>query len=508
MEKYSESFDETVSCTVEKSSTDDNLLVAPCLGIIWHPDQSRVGQIASLFHKEEKQMELSRFSPLFYDDIESLGAPLLDGHISRSPIIIKRVSAREYQITPPASKMEVMVNGTIISESRRVSLDEQGREIIISISNKIIIAIFERPVARTSLANKFGIKGISASVFQMWRSIELAAPYNTPVLIRGETGTGKELIAQALHALSTRAESQMLSINMATLTGDLAVSELFGAAKGAYTGASSDRAGLFEQASDSSLFLDEIAATAENIQPMLLRVLETQEIRRVGDGRSRKVNARVIAATDQNMEAEEFNQPLLRRLEAIVINIPPLRNRRVDIGQLVLHFLGNAVENYHGGLAELISGEQILKLVLHEWPGNIRELRNIVQQVAMGIPPKLFSEPLKGLDQHSELIRNTTPRKKYRDKKSVSEDEMLSALNTHNWCIKESAIALNISRTGLYDLMQNSPRVRRAEEIEDQEIALITSKGIGNINTWAKELRVGREALKRRLKVMNLTCLL
>ena len=505
MESYSESFDETVSCSVEKSSLDEKLLVAPCLGIIWHADQSRVGQIASLFHKKENQMELSRFTPLFYGDLENLGAPLLDEHISRKPILIKRVKPREYMITPPISNMEVMVNGVEINEPSLFSIDELGREIIISISNKIILAIFERPVAHVNTASKFGIKGVSAAIFQMWRSIELAAPYNTPVLIRGETGTGKELVAQALHRLSTRVDKPMLNINMATLTGDLAVSELFGAVKGSYTGANADRAGLFEQASDSSLFLDEIAATAENIQPMLLRVLETQEVRRVGDAHTRKVNARIIAATDHSMEQGEFNQPLLRRLESIVINVPPLRHRRVDIGELIVHFLGKEVENNQENLAKLINGKQILKLVLHEWPGNIRELRNTVQQLVMGIPVKLLDEPHDVLPQSTRKI---VERKKYRDKKSVTEDEMLLALDKNNWSIKSSAITLNISRTALYDLMQASTKVRRVEDITDKEIDLLTSKEKGDINTWAKELRVGKDSLRRRLKEMNFLYLL
>jgi len=481
----------------------------PALGIVWHPDLTRVGEFAFLPRRGADCAFLSRTVPLFSaescsagDDATS-GKPLFDRHVSRSPIIIVPAGRGAYEITPPESSMWVSVNGRKITQSEVFSLDELGRDIIISLSDKIILSLFESPVERSSEAQNSGLIGISAELQKIWSIIQQAAPTDLPVLIEGKTGTGKELVAQALHALSRRSCEQMLSVNMATVSGDLAMADLFGASKGAFTGSVRDRMGLFEHANESTLFLDEIGNTPSRVQPMLLRALEAGEIRRVGETKVRHITARIVAATDQPLGQEQFNQPLLRRLEAIKIKMPLLAARRVDIGLLVRHFMQKIPSTAAHLGEDMVPGGWIARLALYDWPGNVRELRSAVQQMALGQQPSV----IKGKSQQVERKPCSTvvkPRKKYRSSDNVDEKEMLAALDTNEWCIKSAAQSLNISRTALYELISKSPNVRKANDLSDREIREVIGDNPHDVGMLAKKLRVSRTALKNRIKRLSL----
>jgi DNA-binding NtrC family response regulator len=220
------------------------------------------------------------------------------------------------------------------------------------------------------------------SLFELVRRI---AASEIPVLIMGETGAGKEIIAQAVHAWSKRHAARMVSINCAAMSETLLESELFGHEKGAFTGASATKAGLFEEASGGTVFLDEIGECSPRTQAELLRVLETKRFSRVGSLRERTANVRIVAATNRPLEDEiragRFRQDLYFRLNTATVTVPPLRDRPLDLPVLARNFLqeGSARE---GRPTMTLSSDAIQRIALHDWPGNIRELRNLMDFLA------------------------------------------------------------------------------------------------------------------------------
>jgi transcriptional regulator with PAS, ATPase and Fis domain len=227
-----------------------------------------------------------------------------------------------------------------------------------------------------------GFFGNSPQVEELLQTVAMVAPTELSVLINGESGTGKEVIANAVHALSKRKNRTMVSVNCGAIPEGILESELFGHEKGSFTGAVGQKKGYFEVADKGTIFLDEIGEMSLNTQVKLLRVLESSEFMRVGGTATQKVDVRVIAATNKNLEQavqeNEFRRDLYFRLKAITINIPPLRNRKEDIQGLVIHFAQLYAEkntiNFKG-----FSPEAINELIDYSWPGNVRELRNFVE---------------------------------------------------------------------------------------------------------------------------------
>src|SRR5436853_144074 len=224
----------------------------------------------------------------------------------------------------------------------------------------------------------------SRAVKQVIERIEKVAPTAARVLITGENGTGKELVARAIHALSPRARGPFVEVNCAAIPTELIESELFGHMKGSFTGAFADRSGKFELADGGTLFLDEIGDMSLSAQAKVLRALEEGVISRVGSGKTLAVDVRVVAATNKDLRAEiaagRFREDLLYRLNVVPIEVPPLRARRADVPQLVEHFTARLTER--GGLqAKGVDPEALKRLAAYDWPGNIRELRNAVERL-------------------------------------------------------------------------------------------------------------------------------
>ena len=223
------------------------------------------------------------------------------------------------------------------------------------------------------------LAGTSAPMRELRRLLDrvAAAPY--PVLVLGESGTGKELVARAVHAKSPRASRPFVAANCASIPENLLEAELFGHAKGAFTGADRDRAGLFEQAHGGTLFLDEVACLSPRAQESLLRVLETGEIRRVGGAKAESVDVRVVAATNENLE-EDFRRDLYYRLNVLRLEIPPLRDRAEDLPLLAETLLKRVAAET--GLKRRLAPDALAALAAHRWPGNVRELENALRRAA------------------------------------------------------------------------------------------------------------------------------
>jgi transcriptional regulator with GAF, ATPase, and Fis domain len=231
-----------------------------------------------------------------------------------------------------------------------------------------------------------GIIGTSAAMMAVYRRTRLVAPSPASVLLVGETGTGKELIARAIHQLSPRADGPYVRVNCGALSESLLESELFGHIKGAFTGAVDNKTGRFEAAHGGTIFLDEIACMSQKLQVKLLRVLQEREFERVGESRTVRVDTRLIAATNQSLEQEiearRFRADLYYRLNVVPIHLPPLRERREDIPALARFFLEVYSDLNHRPTPAL--PEDVLRILLaHNWPGNVRELENCIERAVV-----------------------------------------------------------------------------------------------------------------------------
>ena len=250
------------------------------------------------------------------------------------------------------------------------------------------------------------IVGKSPALEAVLEQVERVAPTDSTVLIQGETGTGKELIAQAIHNVSRRYGRPYVKLNCAAIPFDLLESELFGYERGAFTGAIAQKIGRFEMAHTGTLFLDEIGDIPLPLQPKLLRVLQEQEFERLGSGRTHRVDVRLVAATHQDLaqmvKRNEFRSDLYYRLNVFPIVLPPLRKRREDIALLVSHF----VETFSRRMNKRISSvpkETLDAFTSYSWPGNVRELQNLVERAVIQSDNGVLANPLPPLD--SSLIR-------------------------------------------------------------------------------------------------------
>jgi transcriptional regulator with GAF, ATPase, and Fis domain len=259
--------------------------------------------------------------------------------------------------------------------------------------------------SRFSDRNLIAVSGAFLHVVESARRVAAA---NATVLIEGETGTGKELIARLIHEHSSRANGPFVAVNCGALAESLLESELFGHVKGAFTGAVADRKGRFEAAHGGTIFLDEIGDVSPAMQVRLLRVLQEMEIERVGDNRVRKLDVRVVAATNRTLEDEvthgAFRADLYYRLNVVYLHLPPLRQRREDIPHLVEHFLGRFCQR-HTRFIESVSREVLETLTRYPWPGNVRELENCIEKMVVMAPgkeltPDLLPMPVVAFDPH------------------------------------------------------------------------------------------------------------
>jgi transcriptional regulator with GAF, ATPase, and Fis domain len=299
---------------------------------------------------------------------------------------------------------------------------------------------------------RFGrLIGKSRAMQQVYRLIELLKDSTATVLIQGETGTGKELVAEAIHFHSPRAEGPLIKVNCAALPESLVEDELFGHVRGAFTGAVSDKPGRIELAHGGTLFLDEVGDLGPSVQAKLLRVLETGEFERLGDPRTRRAEVRIIAATNTDLRAavaeHRFREDLFFRLNVVPIYLPPLRERMEDIPLLAAHFLEHIRRNT--GRDVRLGHDALRAMLRYRWPGNVRELKNALEYAAIvcegttihatDLPPNICespSEPRVPAEITSEPVR------------------LRAALEACNWEIKRCADLLGIDRSTLWRKMK------------------------------------------------------
>src|SRR5579872_2370298 len=256
------------------------------------------------------------------------------------------------------------------------------------------------------------IVGDSPALRVVLEQAERVAAGDTTVLIQGETGTGKELIAHAIHKASSRSGQPLIKLNCAAIPFDLLESELFGHERGAFTGAIAQKIGRFELADKGTLFLDEVGDIPSPLQPKLLRVLQEQEFERLGSGRTHRVDVRVVAATHRDLEQmvkrNEFRGDLYYRLNVFPVLLPPLRARQEDIQKLVTHFVG-FYSRQIGKRIEHIADDTMAALLSYPWPGNVRELQNLIQRAVILSSDGVLPNPLPSNHQETvTVVSNST----------------------------------------------------------------------------------------------------
>jgi formate hydrogenlyase transcriptional activator len=295
--------------------------------------------------------------------------------------------------------------------------------------------------------------GESAALKRALSQAETVAPTDSTVLILGETGTGKEMIARAIHDLSRRREGTFVKINCAAIPTGLLESELFGHEKGAFTGAIAQKIGRFELAHHGTLFLDEVGDIPLELQPKLLRVLQEREFERLGGTRTIRVDVRVVAATNRNLapmvEEGLFRRDLYYRLNVFPIMIPPLRERSEDIPLLVRYFVQKYARLMDRRI-ETISAEEMDALTRYHWPGNVRELENLIERAVILSPGPELRVPVAELKQHSEAPSNLTLQ-------AAEREHIIRVLRETNWVVggpRGAATRLAMKRTTLQSKMR------------------------------------------------------
>jgi two-component system nitrogen regulation response regulator NtrX len=321
------------------------------------------------------------------------------------------------------------------------------------------------------MESKYELVGQSPALRNVLEAVTRAAPTNATVLLLGESGVGKELVARTIHRNSPRAGQRFVQVNCAAIPEELIESELFGHEKGSFTGATEKQVGKFEQADRGTIFLDEVGDMSQKTQAKVLRVLQEQEVERLGSARTIKVDVRVIAATNKHLEDAisrgEFREDLFFRLNVIPIVVPPLRERREDIPRLVQHFAKRTAEE-HNLKPKRFDPAAMDALQRHRWRGNIRELRNAVERVLIMTPSDMVrvddlpveirnADPPRAAPELETVARSSEPggAGTLREFKDAAERAYLvQKLRENNWNISRTAELIDTPRSNLYKKLE------------------------------------------------------
>jgi two-component system nitrogen regulation response regulator GlnG len=501
-------------------ATEPGSVRLPGLTVLYHPDLRRVGERAIL--SELRPERLSRLEPPFAAPVAGArAAPLAHRRLSRQPLILeahgKEIVLRADGGTP------VVADGQPVSGERRFEAGEIERGVVLLLAGRVVLLLHRLDPYTDPALPHFGLVGEHPAMVALRRSLQQVAGAAVPVLLRGESGTGKELVAEALHQAGRRRDGPFVAVNMAAVPASLAAAELFGAARGAFTGADRRRDGFFARAHGGTLFLDEVGEMPAEVQTLLLRCLETGEIQPVGEA-PRRVDVRLVAATDADLEgavaAGRFRAPLLYRLDGYRIRLPPLRDRREDFGRLLVEFLRQELQAV--GEPERLEAETpwlpaplVARLVLHSWPGNVRQLRNVVRQLVIAnrgrtearLDPALeeaLLEPAAAPPPPSAPPPPAPVQAEPRKPADVTEEELLAALRATRFRPHAAARRLGIPRPSIYHLMKKSPRLQAAAHLTPEDLEAARRRFGADVAAMAAALEVSEQGLRRRLRQLGL----
>jgi two-component system, NtrC family, nitrogen regulation response regulator GlnG len=504
-------------------TTDDSTLQLPrirrapaasaqlALAIVAHPDLTRVGELCAV----RDSVEVSRRAPWFEQPGRLDALPLDVPHILRSPVIRIDGDAAGARVTFVHDRARVRCDGEPLHAERVFSGATLQAGVWIDIDGQVGLWLHTRAALAVDAATH-GLVGISTEMWALREAIARVGATDAAVLIRGETGTGKELVAAALHAESARASSTMLSVNVGALAPSVLASALFGHRKGAFTGASDARRGYFREANGGTLFLDEIGEANADVQAALLRTLESGEVLPIGADRPERVDVRVIAATDAPLEQAvadgRFRAPLLHRLAQLSVTIPPLRERRVDIAVLFAHFVQREADalgvRWRRDPREpaWVPTSVVERVMAHAWPGNVRELRNAARAAVVQSAGRdeLTLPPLVRAVAPTALDRSEAAELPKRVLNEIPLDELLAALEAHAFRPEPAAALLGISKSSMYELIKLHPEIPSSGALPADAIEAALRASGGDIARAAMALRVPKRGLMHRMRKLGL----
>lgn len=511
--------EEETTLQPRKSTAKTAAKPVPTLTIMSHPNPGFMGRRVFLTDLQRgKPTALSRLEPLFRPPGAALGEPLADRCISRQPLWLKPGGDSALLLDPGATPTTLQVDVAAEDGVYAVPLTRLSQGFPIILADRILLLLhWAVPNDPPSSTRDHGLVGDSAVMVQLRREIERVADLKTPVLLRGASGTGKELVARAIHQ-HAGGKGPLICVNLGAIPQNLAASELFGAVKGAFTGAVRDQQGYFRAAQGGTLFLDEVGEASAEVQVMLLRALETGDIHPVGAPRSIAVNTRVIAATDADLEKhmadQSFKTPLFHRLAGYQIRVPRLADRLEDLPRLFLHFArrelaatgeSRRLEPANRDQAPWLPPTLAAQLINEPWPGNVRQLRNVVRRLVIahrGQPQLQFEAGvaalLSGASQANAAQHDagTPPRRK---PGSVDTDALKAALRACDGNIKAAAQHLGMARTSVYELIKKTPGLRTAADLDAAELAAAMDANNGDIAAVAHHFCISQKALRLRL---------
>jgi len=374
--------------------------------------------------------------------------------------------------------IETAVNATKAGALDFIEKPLTGDKLLLTVQNALALARLkgENQRLRQRAKTDFAMIGKGNAMHAIFDKVGKTAPTNGRVLITGENGTGKELVARAIHEHSRRADGPFVKLNCAAIPSELIESELFGHEKGAFTGATQQRRGKFELADGGTLFLDEIGDMTPSAQAKVLRVLQENELERVGGGETIKVDVRVVAATNKNLATEiaaaRFREDLFYRLAVVPIELPPLRARREDIPSLVEHFCAQACAD-NGRKTKRVAQGAMTLIMQHDWPGNVRELKNVVERLVIltgdadVITEADVGDALPRVKAvKSEFLRGTP----FKDLVAAAErDIIVAALDANDHHVSNTARELQLERSHLYKKMRALGIDHRSGEAADDD---------------------------------------
>ena len=510
------------------------------LTIVFHPNIARIGETAAVPRRRGRSPQiLGRSSPLFSAGEDIPGRALEERHVSRQALEVQ-YDERQLRLRKPEAASRCKIGGEELIGQTIVAWDalRSGVPIMLGHSVVLLLRLGDHPGPDLPADWPGGpLRGSSAYMRILRGQLAHLGASEAHVLVRGETGTGKELVATSLHAASPRAQAALVSVNMSAIPGDLAPAALFGTARGSFTGAREATAGYFEQAHGGSLFLDEVGDTPAAIQPQLLRVLQQREIQRVG-GPVRQVDVRVISATDAELEgdASGFKSALLHRLAAQVIHLLPLREHPEDIGELMRHFLSESYPQGNGpgclpdertDAVEIAAWADFFhSLLFYHWPGNVRELENFAGRVRMA-SQKQFSVPasvagtlrddqLEQVNEAQNPAAQPEPRcaersqevamkpAQYRPRQEVDAEEFEHVFRASDFEVARTARRLGVSRQTVYRIIEESSSLRLAGDISLEELSQSLDRHGGEIIPAARQLQVSTTSLRARLQHLGI----
>ncbi|XXF81612.1 sigma-54 dependent transcriptional regulator [Myxococcaceae bacterium GXIMD 01537] len=498
----------------------------PVLTVLAHPMPQRVGERLRLEALSQgRQVALARNAPDFTRPGSVLAQPLGDPFLSRKPLLFEPGSAGSVRVGSGEDGTRVRIAGEPLHGSREFGPGALAVGVPLVLAERVVLLLHHSLGASEGRADELGMVGQGDAIRRVREDVVRVADLSIPVLIRGETGTGKELVARAIHQNSPRRAGPFISVNLGALPRELAASELFGARRGAFTGATQEREGFFRAAHGGTLFLDEVGEAPPEVQVALLRVLESGEVFPVGSNTPVPVDARLLTATDADLEERirqgSFRAPLLYRLAGYELRLPPLRERREDIGLLFHHFarlelevMGEAhrLTPTDPRVEPWLPAPLAVRLARYSWPGNVRQLRNLTRQLIIGSRglPSLRTDAR--LEQELDAGASPLPaesaapeeRPTRRKPSEVDEQELLAALRESAWDLQAAADRLGISRPSLYLLIDRSPHLRTAGDLSPEELTQCFQECQGDLDAMVRRLEVSRRALQRRLRELGL----